>query len=65
MKRSKPAPAPISGPRLGERLMKRPFFGIDNITHPIPCTVVHVNARHGHYTVRVEAGYREAFRFGT
>lgn len=45
--------------------MKRPFFGIDNITRPIPCTVVHVNARHGHYTVRFEAGYREAFRFGT
>lgn len=54
----------IRGPQVGDRLMKKPYFGIDDLKEPIPCTVVYVNAAHGFYTVQFEAGYRQAYKFG-
>lgn len=56
--------AVLTGPSVGDRLSKKPFFGIDNISTTIPCTVIHVNKEHCHYTVQFDAGYRETFRFG-
>ena len=55
---------PVNGPKIGERLMRKPELGYDNIPDPIPCTVYYVNRAHGFYTVRFAAGYRQAFRFG-
>ena len=56
--------AVLKGPALGARLMKLPYFGLDNVHAPIPCTVVYVNDAHGYYTVLFDSGYRQAFRFG-
>lgn len=53
---------PLKPPKIGDRLLHKPFFGIDNLTHPIPCTVVYVNEDHGWYTVQFDAGYRQAYR---
>ena len=55
---------PVRGPHVGERLMKKPYFGIDNLDSPIPCTVVYVNHKHLYYTVQFAAGYRQAYKFG-
>ena len=52
------------GQQGGERLMRKPDLGYDNIPDPIPCTVVYVNEAHGFYTVQFEAGYRQAYKFG-
>ena len=54
----------VRGPRVGDRLMRKPYFGIDNLPDPIPCTVVYVNEAHGFYTVQFDAGYRQAYKFG-
>ena len=54
----------VRGPQVGDRLLKNPHFGIDNLTDPIPCTVVYVNEAHGFYTVQFDAGYRQAYKFG-
>ena len=54
----------VCGPQMGDRLMKKPYFGIDNLTDPIPCTVVYVNDAHGFYTVQFDAGYRQSCKFG-
>ena len=54
----------IRGPQVGDRLMRKPYFGIDNLTGPIPCTVVYVNPQHGFYTVQFDAGYRQSYKFG-
>ena len=56
--------AVLHGPQVGDRLMEKPYFGIDNLTDPIPCTVVYVNEAHGYYTVQFDAGYRQAYKFG-
>ena len=32
----------VNGPKIGERLMRKPELGHDNIPDPIPCTVVYV-----------------------
>lgn len=55
--------ASLHGPRLGDRLLEKPFFGIDNLDRPLPCTVVYVNQRHGWYTVHFDAGYRQSYPF--
>ena len=55
---------PVRGPHVGERLMRKPYFGIDDLKEPIPCTVVYVNEAHGYYTVQFDAGYRQAYKFG-
>ncbi len=52
----------IPAPRVGDRVMEKPFFGLDNPTTLLPGTVVAVNRAHGHYTVRFDRGYRENFR---
>lgn len=52
-------------PAVGERRLERPFFGLDNLTRTIPCTVIYVNEAHGWYTVRFDAGYREAYHTGS
>ena len=54
----------VRGPQVGDRLMKKPYFGIDNLDGPIPCTVTYVNEAHGFYTVQFDAGYRQAYKFG-
>ena len=54
----------VNGPKIGERLMEKPFFGIDNLDAPIPCTVTYVNEAHGYYTVQFDAGYRQSYKFG-
>ena len=54
----------IRGPKIGDRLMRKPELGYDNIPDPIPCTVAYVNESHGFYTVRFDAGYRQAYKFG-
>ena len=54
----------VIGPKIGERLMRKPELGYDNIPAPIPCTVVYVNEAHGVYTVQFDAGYRQAYKFG-
>ena len=54
----------IRGPRVGDRLMKTPELGYENIKGTIPCTVVYVNEAHGFYTVQFDAGYRQAYKFG-
>ena len=54
----------VRGPQVGDRLIKKPYFGIDNLTDPIPCTVVYVNEAHGYYTVQFDDGYRQAYKFG-
>ena len=54
----------VCGPQMGDRLRKKPYFGIDNLEDPIPCTVVYVNEAHGFYTVQFDAGYRQAYKFG-
>ena len=54
----------VRGPQVGARLMTKPYFGIDNLTDPIPCTVTYVNKAHGFYTVQFDAGYRQAYKFG-
>ena len=54
----------VIGPKIGERLMRKPELGYDNSPDPIPCTVVYVNEAHGFYTVQFDAGYRQAYKFG-
>ena len=54
----------VRGPQVGDRLIKKPYFGIDKLTARIPCTVVYVNEAHGFYTVQFDAGYRQAYKFG-
>ena len=54
----------VNGPKIGERLMRKPELGHDNIPDPIPCTVVYVNEAHGFYTAQFDAGYRQAYKFG-
>lgn len=54
----------VRGPQVGDRLMEKPYFGIDDLKDPIPCTVVYVNEKHGFYTVQFDAGYRQAYKFG-
>ena len=54
----------VRGPQAGDLLMQKPYFGIDNLEDPIPCTVVYVNEAHGFYTVQFDAGYRQAYKFG-
>lgn len=54
--------APLTPPKIGDRLYHKPFFGIDNLAHPLPCTVVYVNEAHSFYTVRFEAGYRQSYK---
>ena len=54
----------VIGPKIGERLMRKPELGYDNIPDPIPCTVVYVNKAHVFYTVLFDNGYREAYKFG-
>ena len=54
----------VCGPQVGDLLMKKPYFGIDNLDAPIPCTVVYVNEAHGFYAVQFDAGYRQAYKFG-
>ena len=54
----------VCGPQVGDLLMKKPYFGIDNLPDPIPCTVVYVNEAHGFYTVQFDAGYRQAYKCG-
>ena len=54
----------VRGPQVGDRLIKKPYFGIDNLTDPIHCTVVYVNKAHGFYTVQFDAGYRQSYKFG-
>ena len=54
----------VIGPKIGERLMRKPELGYDNMPGPIPCTVVYVNKAHGFYTVLFDSGYREAYKFG-
>ena len=54
----------VRGPQVGDRLIQKPHFGIDNLTDPIPCTVVYVNEAHGYYTVQFDAGYRQSYKFG-
>ena len=54
----------VIGPKIGERLMRKPELGYDNIPDPIPCTVVYVNKAHVFYTVLFDSGYREAYKFG-
>ena len=54
----------VRGPQVGDRLMEKPYFGIDNLTDPIPCTVVYVNESHGFYTVLFDSGYRQSYKFG-
>ena len=54
----------VRGPQVGDRLIKKPHFGIDNLTAPIPCTVVYVNKAHGFYTVLFDSGYRQSYKFG-
>ena len=54
----------VNGPKIGERLMRKPELGYDNIPDPIPCTVVYVNRKHLYYTVQFDAGYRQAYKFG-
>ena len=54
----------VCGPQVGDRLMRKPYFGSDNLPDPIPCTVVYVNEEHGFYTVQFDAGYRQAYKFG-
>ena len=54
----------IRGPQVGERLVRKPELGYDNIPDPIPCTVVYVNEAHGYYTVQFDAGYRQSYKFG-
>ena len=56
--------AAVNGPKIGERLMRKPELGHDNIPDPIPCTVVYVNEAHGYYTVQFDAGYRQSYKFG-
>lgn len=55
--------AVLTGPRVGDRLMKKPHFGIDSVPAPIPCTVIYVNKAHGFYTVLFDVGYRQSFAF--
>ena len=54
----------VIGPKICERLMRKPELGYDNIPDPIPCTVVYVNKAHGFYTVQFDAGYRQSYKFG-
>lgn len=54
----------VRGPQVGDRLIKKPYFGIDDLKDPITCTVVYVNEKHGFYTVQFDAGYRQAYKFG-
>ena len=54
----------LNGPKIGERLVRKPELGYDNIPDPIPCTVVYVNEARGYYTVQFDAGYRQAYKFG-
>ena len=54
----------VRGPQVGDRLLKKPYFGLDNLTDPSPCTVVYVNDANGFYTVQFDAGYRQAYKFG-
>ena len=54
----------VIGPKIGERLMRKPELGYDNIPYPIPCTVVYVNKAHVFCTVQFDAGYRQAYKFG-
>ena len=54
----------VRGPQVGDRLIKKPHFGIDNLTDPILCTVVYVNEAHGFYTVLFDSGYRQSYKFG-
>ena len=56
--------AAVRGPQVGDRLTKKPYFGIDNLADPIPCTVVYVNEAHGFYTVLFDSGYRQSYKFG-
>ena len=54
----------VNGPKIGERLMRKPELGHDDLPAPIPCKVVYVNEVHGFYTVKFDAGYRQAYKFG-
>ena len=54
----------VIGPKIGERLMRKPELGYDNIPDPISCTVVYVNKAHGFYTVLFDSGYRQSYKFG-
>ena len=54
----------VIGPKIGERLMRKPELGYDNIPDPIPCTVVYVNKAHVFYTVQFDAGYRQSYKLG-
>ena len=54
----------IRGPQVGERLMRKPELGYENIPDPIPCTVIYVNRKHLYCTVQFDAGYRQAYKFG-
>ena len=53
----------IRFPKIGERLNRKPEFGMDN-PGLLPCTVVYANRAHLYYTVRFDAGYRESYKFG-
>ena len=54
----------VNGPKIGDRLMRKPELGYDNIPDPIPCTVVYVNKAHGFSTVLFDSGYRQSYKFG-
>lgn len=53
----------LAGPKLHSRVRAVPYFGIDDLKHPIPGTVDYVNEAHGFYTVRFDAGYRQSYHF--
>ena len=54
----------VNGPKVGDRLMRKPELGNGNIPDPIPCTVVYVNEAHGFYTGLFDSGYRQSYKFG-
>ena len=54
----------VRRPQVADRLIKKPYFGIDNLTDPIPCTAVYANEAYGFYTVQFDAGYSQSYKFG-
>ena len=48
----------VNGPKIGERLVRKPELGHDNIPDPIHGTVVYVNEKHGGCTAVDAAALR-------